>query len=156
MIIQNKKKIRIIAWFLALLGLDKPLEIIMKENENSFSYRNKTEKTLNFFVSSFNEIKEKKDIQNFTRNKYLTTIEDCISCGLEDMAILLANLKKPYPELIETYKVAAKHENMMYLKYIWEKAILYNKRIQKDSIETNTKELEKMLIKNMQILILVK
>ena len=59
------------------------------------------------------------------------------------MAILLANLKKPYPELIETYKVAAKHENMMYLKYIWEKAILYNKRIQKDSIETNTKRIRK-------------
>lgn len=143
----EQKKIRIIAWFLALLGLDKPLEIIIKDNEGSFSYRNQTEKALNFFINSFNEIKEKKDILNFTKNKYLTTIEDCLSCGFEDMAILLANLRKPYPELIETYKVAAKYENMMYLKYIWEKAILYNKRIQKETTENDTKRMRRNINK---------
>ena len=101
----EQKKIRIITWFLALLGLDKALEIIIKENEGSFSHKNQTEKTLNFFINSFNELKQKKDILTFSIKYYIKTIEDCLSIGLDDLAILIASLKKPYPELIDTYKV---------------------------------------------------
>ncbi len=139
----DQKKVRIITWFLALLGLEKPLEIIIKYNENSISYKNPTEKTLNFYFNSFKEIKGKKDIISFTKKYYIKIIEDCLSCGLEDMSILLANLRKPYPELIDTYKEAAKYEDMMYLKFIWEKCINYNKRIQKDNTEIDSKRIRR-------------
>ena len=143
----DQKKIRIITWFLALLGLEKPLEIILKDNEGSFSYKNQTEKTLNFFINSFNEFKEKTDINLFTKNYYLKTIEDCLSIGLEDLAILIANLRKPNIELIETYKIGAKYESMMYLKFIWEKSIIFNKRIYKDSFETGSKKIKRKITK---------
>ena len=142
----DQKKIRIITWFLSLLGLDKPMETIIKDNEGSFSYKNKTEKALNFFVNSFNELKQRKDIIDYTKKYYLRIIEECLSIGLEDLAILIANLKKPYPELIDTYKVAAKYENMMYLKYIWEKSISYNKKIKKNNTDITKKlKMEKNL-----------
>ena len=146
----EQKKIRIITWFLALLGLDKALEIIIKENEGSFSHKNQTEKALNFFINSFNELKQKKDILTFSIKYYIKTIEDCLSIGLEDLAILIASLKKPYPELIETYKTAAKYESMMYLKFIWEKAISYNRKYKKKASDLSNKlKNEKNFSKNM-------
>ena len=143
----EQKKIRIITWFLALLGLEKPLQIILKDNEGSLSYKNKTEKDLNFFVNSFDEIKGNKEIISFTKKFYLNAIEDCLCCGFEDLAILLSNLRKPFPDLIETYKEAAKYEKMMYLKFMWEKAIIYNKRIQKENLELDTKRIKRNVSK---------
>ena len=71
------------------------------------------------FLSLLNNKKlDANEINLYTIKYYIKTIEDCLSCNLEDIAILLANLRKPYPVLIKTYKMAVKYENMMYLKFI--------------------------------------
>ena len=134
----NYKKIEIIFWFMTLLGFNYSLYDIIKNNEKIILHSLKKEENENKNVISlskiFNDIKsnkelDMKEINSYTINYYLKTIEDCLSCNLEDLAILLANLRKPYPELLTTYKMAMKHENMMYLKFIWEKSINYNKKI---------------------------
>ena len=136
------KKVRIIAWFMSLLGLNDSLSLILKNNKKLFlnsieKHNNNEENDLLSFsnlISDINEIKsvDVKKINLYTITYYLKTIEDCLSSGFEDLAILLANLRRLYPELIETYKKAVKFENMMYLKFMWEKSIDYNKKIMKD------------------------
>jgi len=137
----NYKKIKIIFWFLTLLGLNESLYDIIKNNEKIISNALKKEEKVNNNIISlskiFNDIKnnkelDMKEINLYTINYYLKTIEDCLTCNFEDLAILLANLRKPYPELLATYKMAMKHENMMYLKFIWEQNINYNKKAFKD------------------------
>ena len=138
------KKLRIILWFMTLLGLNDSFTVIIKDNEKIFfNALKKEENDLHDLDDStslskiFNDIMNKKEIEAkeldlYTIKYYLKTIEDCLSCDLEDLAILLANLRKPYPELIATYKIAVKFENMMYLKFIWEKTINHNKKLLKE------------------------
>ena len=135
------KKIRIIFWFMTLLGLNDSLNALIKDNEKIILNSLKKDETEHddeiSLTKIFNEVLndkqlDHKEINLYTIKYYLKTIEDCLSSNLEDIAILLANLRKPYPELIETYKMAVKYENMMYLKFIWEKSINYNKRIFKE------------------------
>ena len=158
----NYKKIRIIFWFMTLLGLNDTLNSLIKNNGkiilNSLKKEeNETKDEVSFskFVQEVLNDKqlEIKEINLYTIKYYLKTIEDCLSCNLEDLAILLANLRKPYPELIETYKKAIKYENMMYLKFIWEKSINYNKRILKkiytEAVGTTLKKRTKNYNKNL-------
>ena len=135
------KKIRIIFWFMTLLGLNDSLNALIKDNEKIILNSLKKDETEHddeiSLTKIFNEVLNEKQLDHkeinlYTIKYYLKTIEDCLSSNLEDIAILLANLRKPYPELIETYKMAVKYENMMYLKFIWEKSINYNKRIFKE------------------------
>lgn len=137
----NFKKIRIIFWLLATLGLNNSLPILIKNNEkiifNSLKKEGNDKNDVFSLTKIYKDIinqknLDAKELNLYSEKYYLKTIEDCLSCELEDLAMLLANLRKPYPELIETYKMALKHENMMYLKYMWEKSINYNKKIQKE------------------------
>ena len=136
------KKMRIILWFMTLLGLNDSFITILKQNEKLFYNSLKKEEKEDHDLISLSKILDEiinnkeidiKDFDSYTIKYYLKTIEDCLSCDLEDLAILLANLRKPYPELIASYKIAVKFENMMYLKFIWEKSISYNKKILKES-----------------------
>ena len=151
------KKIRIIFWFMTSLGLNESLYCLIKDNEKIII--NSLKKEENEFQDEFsfskivhNLLNNKKldpnEINLYTIKYYIKTIEDCLSCNLEDIAILLANLRKPYPELIKTYKMAVKYENMMYLKFIWEKSINYNKRIYKDLDKKSSGIISKRKSKN--------
>ena len=135
------KKIRIILWFMSLIGLNESFVDIIRDNAkiflNSLKKQEDDDNDISFSkliheIINNKEI-DKQELDLFTIKYYLKTIEDCLSSEFEDLAILLANLRKPYPELIATYKIAVKFENMMYLKFIWEKSINYNKKIIKDS-----------------------
>ena len=110
---KSEEKVKIIGWIIAQFGLFDVFKILLHDNSNYFeSERNQ-----------FNNFTTEDDIANYGVDnvQFQHTIENCLKCGFEDLAIFLVEYNSKQKEPGRIPNIAAETESMEFLKYLWEK-----------------------------------
>ena len=111
---KNEDKLKIIAWAFAQYGFYEQFIDLITDNNSCFTDE----------LNQFNNFNSNEDIANFAADKiqYQNTLEYCLRCGYEDLAIFISEVNTGvFKESVDLPLIAAETENMKFLKYLWEK-----------------------------------